>query len=55
MVKWSNPEKGVVPPLHLGVVATEKGDSGSPSTIVTNFIYLFFIGIRLDYLFRWAI
>ena len=27
-VKWSNPGKGVTPPLHLGVVAIEKGAFG---------------------------
>ena len=36
-VKWNNPGKGVAPPLHLGVVATEKGAFGSPSTSVANF------------------
>ena len=39
-VKWSNPGKGVAAPLHLGVVAIEKGAFGSPSTMVTNFSYL---------------
>ena len=34
-VKWSNPEKGVAP-LHLGVVAIEKRDLGSPSSTVAN-------------------
>ena len=29
------------PPLHLGVVAIEKGAFGSPSTTVVNFIYAF--------------
>ena len=28
-------------PLHLGVVAIEKGAFGSPSTAVANFIYLY--------------
>ena len=27
-VKWNNPGKGVVPPLHLFVVAVEKGVFG---------------------------
>ena len=36
-VKWNNPGKGVVPSLHLSVVATEKGAFGSPSTTVANF------------------
>ena len=40
-VKWSNQGIGVVPsPLHLGVVAIEKGAFRSPSTTVTNFTYL---------------
>ena len=30
------------PPLHLGVVAMEKGAFGSPSSIVANFTYLIF-------------
>ena len=29
---WSNPENGVMRPLHLGVVAIEKGAFGLPST-----------------------
>ncbi len=28
-VKWSNSGKGVAPPLHIGVVAIEKGAFGS--------------------------
>ena len=28
-------------PLHLGVVAIEKGAFGSPSTMVANFTYLY--------------
>ena len=32
---------GVAPPLHLGVVAIEKGAYGSPSTMVANFTYLY--------------
>ena len=36
-VKWSNPRKGERPSLHLGVVATEKGTFGSPSSTVSNF------------------
>ena len=39
-VKWSNLGKGVAPPLHLGVVAIEKGAFWSPSTTVANFISL---------------
>ena len=41
--KWSNPrEWSSAPPLHLGVVAIEKGASGSPSTKVANFTFTFF-------------
>ena len=36
-VKWSNPGKELRPPLHLGVVAIEKGAFGSPSTTGANF------------------
>ena len=43
MVKWSNPEKGVAPSLHLGIVAIEKGAFGSPSTTVANFTFLLFL------------
>ena len=32
-------------PLHLGVVAIEKGASGSPSTKVSNFTYNQAIGL----------
>ena len=39
-VKWSNPGKGVVPPLHLSVVAIEKGAFWSPSTMVAGFTFL---------------
>ena len=39
-IKWSNLRKGVVPLLHLGVVANEKGAFRSPSTMVTNFTYI---------------
>ena len=31
------------PPLHLGVVAIEKGAFGSPSTMVANFTLLIYI------------
>ena len=38
-VKWRNPGYGVAPPpLHLDVVAVEKGAVGSPLTIVDYFI-----------------
>ena len=40
-VKLSNAGKGVVLPLHLGVVAIKNGALGSPSTSVTNFTYVF--------------
>ena len=40
-VKWSNPGKGVVPSLKLGVVAIEKGVFGSPLTTVANFTLLY--------------
>ena len=32
--------EGVVPPLHLGVEAIEKGDFRSPSITVANFTLL---------------
>ncbi len=35
-VKWSNPGKGVGPPLHHGVVAIEKGAFWSTSITVAN-------------------
>ena len=40
-VKWSNLGKGVVPSLHLGVVAIEKGAFRSSLTTVTNFTTLY--------------
>ena len=42
-VKWSNPGKGVAPPLHLCVVAIEKGALGLPSTTVGNLLYSFYL------------
>ena len=36
MVSGAIQEKEPRPPLHLGVVANEKGALGSPSTIVAN-------------------
>ena len=36
-VKWSNPGKGIVPSLHLVVVANEKEALGLPSTKITDF------------------
>ena len=49
-VKWSNPVNGVVPspPLHLGVVAIEKGAFEWPSTKVANFTY-FYLNIQLEH------
>ena len=38
-VKQSNPGKEQRPPLHIGVVAIEKGAFGLPSTMVANFTY----------------
>ena len=47
-VKWSNPGNGVArPPLHLGVVAIEKGAFGSPSTMVANFTLLYILSFGL--------
>ena len=41
--KWSNPGNGVAPPpLHLSVVAIEKGAFGLPWTMITNFTYLIY-------------
>ena len=40
-VKWNNPRKGVMPFPTLRIVAIEKGVSGSPSTTVANFTYLY--------------
>ena len=37
--KVEQSREGVAPPLHLGVVAIEKGTFGLPSTIVANFTY----------------
>ena len=39
-VKWRNPGKGVVPSLHLSVVAIEKGAFWPPSTMVANKLIL---------------
>ena len=38
--KVEQSREGVAPPLHLGVVAIEKGAFGLPSTMVANFTYL---------------
>ena len=38
-LKWSNPGKGIAPPLYLDVVAIEKGAFGLPSTTGTKFTY----------------
>ena len=37
------PAKEQRPPLHLGVVAIEKGAFGSPSTTVANFTFYLLI------------
>ena len=36
-------EKSSAPPIHLGVVAIEKGGFGSPSTTVANFTYMVYM------------
>ena len=41
MVKWSNPEKGVAPPLYLGVVPFEKWAFRSPSATVACFSFTY--------------
>ena len=41
-VKWRNPGKGVASFLHPGVVAIEKGDFGSPTTMVANFTFKYY-------------
>ena len=41
--KWSNPGKSVAHPLHLGVVAIEKGALRLPSTRAANFYYTIYI------------
>ena len=46
-IKWSNPEKGVMPSLHLSIIATETGAFGSPLTTVANFTYLLYIYIYI--------
>ena len=38
--KVEQSREGVAPPLHLGVVAIEKGAFGLPSTMVANFTYI---------------
>ena len=38
--KVEQSREGVAPPLHLGVVAIEKGAFGLPSTMVANFTFL---------------
>ena len=35
------------PPLHLGVVAIEKGAFGSPSTMFANFTYIYIYSPKL--------
>ena len=48
-VKRNNPGKGVAP-LHLSVVAIEKGAFWSPSTMVPNFTYLVKWNINFSWL-----
>ena len=45
--KVEQSREGVAPPLHLGVVAIEKGAFGLPSTMVANFTYLK-VGLRIS-------
>ena len=40
--KVEQSREGVAIPLHLGVVAIEKGAFGSPSTLVANFTLLIY-------------
>ena len=40
--KVEQSREGVAPPLHLGVVAIEKGAFGLPSTMVANFTYFYY-------------
>ena len=40
--KWNNRGYGVASPLHLCVIANEKGAFGSPSTKVASFIFTLF-------------
>ena len=39
--KVEQSREGVAPPLHLGVVAIEKGAFGLPSTMVANFTFTY--------------
>ena len=41
--KVEQSREGVAPPLHLGVVAIEKGAFGLPSTMVANFTLCMYI------------
>ena len=44
------------PPLHLGVVAIEKGTFGSPLTKVANFTYLlFYIQFPVEFWITWIL
>ena len=42
-VKWSNPGKGVAPPLHLGVVAMKREPSGCPRLQSPTLLYYIYI------------
>ena len=44
---WSNSEKGVAPPTHLGIVAIKKGNFGFLSITVGQLIYIY-IYIYID-------
>ena len=39
--KWNNPGKDYHPPLHLSVVAIEKGAFGLPLTMVSQILYIY--------------
>ena len=47
-VKWTNPRKGVGPPLHFSLVTNEKVAFGSLSTTVANFTYCSSTRIALE-------
>ena len=51
--KVEQSREGVAPPLHLGVVAIEKGAFGLPSTMVANFTYLLLISKQIYLTHRW--
>ena len=54
--KVEQSREGVAPPpLHLGVVAIEKGAFGLPSTMVANFTFIYHSSNTLDTIVRWVI